>query len=51
MCMIGRKFLKEWQVKDKITESIFTQFAFNHLRMTQTQKLITGRVLKIQKWI
>ena len=23
MYMIGEKFLKEWQVKDKITESIF----------------------------
>ena len=34
MCMIGEKFIKEWQVKDKITGSIFSQFAFNHLQMT-----------------
>ena len=27
--MIGEKFLKERQVKDKVTESIFSQFAFN----------------------
>ena len=51
MCIIGGKFLKEWQVTDKIIESIFSQFAFNHLRMTQTQKIITFRVLKIHKWI
>ena len=37
MCTIGGKFLKEWQVTDKIIESIFSQFAFNHLQMTQTQ--------------
>ena len=47
----GGKFLKEWQVKDKITESIFSQISFNHLQMTQTQQLITRRVLKIHKWI
>ena len=46
MCMSGEKFLKEWQVTDKIIESIFSQFAFNHLWMTQTQKIITHRVLK-----
>ena len=51
MCMIGEKFLKEWQVKDKITESIFSQFAFNHLQMTHTQKIITHSVSKIHKWI
>ena len=49
--MIGGKFLKEWQVKDKIIESILFQFAFNHLWLTQTQKIITHRVLKIHKWI
>ena len=49
--MIGEKFLKERQVKDKSTESIFSQFAFNHLQMTQTQKRITHRVSKIHKWI
>ena len=51
MCMIEGNFLMEWQAKDKITESIFSQFAFNHLQMTQTQKLITCRVSKIDKWI
>ena len=38
-------------MKDKITKSIFSQFAFNHLQMTQTQKIITHRVSKIHKWI
>ena len=42
MCMIGGKFLKEWQVTDKIIESIFSQFAFNHLQMTQTQEIINS---------
>ena len=36
---------------DKIIESIFSQFAFNHLQMTQTQEIITHRVSKIHKWI
>ena len=44
--MIGGKFLK-----NKIIESIFSQFAFNHLQMTQTQKIITCRVSKIHEWI
>ena len=51
MCMIGGEFLKEWQVADKIIESILSQFAFNHLWMTQAQKIITCRVSKINKWI
>ena len=49
--MIGEKFLKERQVKDKIIESILSQFAFNHLPMIQTKKIITHRVSKIHKWI
>ena len=49
--MMGEKFLKEWQVTDKIIESIISQFAFNHLQMTQTQKIIICRVLKIHEWI
>ena len=75
--MSGGKFLKEWQVRDKIKEWFFfpihiqpckkwlkndkwqikllsqflSQFAFNHLQMTQTQKIITCRVSKIHKWI
>ena len=31
---------------DKIIESILSQFVFNHLRMTQTQKIIIHRVSK-----
>ena len=42
MCIIGGKFIKEWQVKDKIIESILSQFAFNHLQMTQTQEIINS---------
>ena len=34
--MSGGKFLKEWQVKDKIIESFFLQFIFYILQMTQT---------------
>ena len=45
------KFLKEWQVTDKIIEWIFFQLTFSLLQMTQTQKIITHRVLKIQEWI
>ena len=43
------KVLKEWQVKDKIIESIFSQFAFNHLQMTQTQKIINSCGLEISQ--
>ena len=35
----------------KIIESILSQFAFNHLQMTQTQEIINHRGLKIQEWI
>ena len=49
--MSGRKFLKEWQVTDKIIESIFFQYIFNLLQMNQTQKILTPRVLKIHKWM
>ena len=44
------KFLKPWQVTDKIIEWIFSQFTFNILWVTLTQKIITRRVLKIHKW-
>ena len=44
--MCGGTFLKPWQVTDKIIESIFSQFTFNHLWMTQTQEIITHRVQK-----
>ena len=51
MCMSGGKFVKEWQVRNKITGWIFFQFTFNLLWMTQTQEIITHRVLKIHEWI
>ena len=51
LCMSGGKFLKEWQVTDKIIEWIFFQFTFNLLQMTQTQRIISCWVLKIHKWI
>ena len=47
----GRKFLKEWQVTDKIIESFFFQYTFNLLQMTQTQKRLTPSVLRIHKWM
>ena len=49
--MSGGKFLKEWQVTDKIIEWIFYQFTFNLLQMTQTQEIINHMVSKIHKWI
>ena len=50
--MSGGKFLKEWQVTDKIIEWIVFQFTFNLLQMTQTQKNNNlYRVSKIHKWI
>ena len=50
MCMSGGKFLKSWQVTDKIIEWIFMQFTFTILWVTLTQKIITDRVSKIHKW-
>ena len=41
MCMSRGKFLKPWQVTDKIIEWIFIQFTFNILQVTLTQKIIT----------
>ena len=51
MCLSGGKFLKEWQVTDKIIEWIVFQFTFNLSWMTQTQEIINCRVSKIHKWI
>ena len=45
------KFLKPWQVRDKIIEWIFSQFTFNILWVTLTQKIITHRVSKIHEWL
>ena len=47
----GAKFLKPWQVTDKIIEWIFSQFTFNILWVTLTEKIITDRVSKIHEWI
>ena len=41
------KFVKPWQVTDKIIEWILMQFTFNILWVTLTQKIITWRVSKI----
>ena len=40
------KVLKPWQVTDKIIEWIFSQFTFNILWVTLTQKIITHRFWK-----
>ena len=50
MCMSRGKFLKPWQVTDKIIEWIFSQFTFNILWVTLTQKIITHRLSKIHEW-
>ena len=44
------KFIKPWEVRDKIIEWIFMQVIINILWVILTQKLITRRVLKINKW-
>ena len=49
MCMSGGKFIKEWQVTDKIIESMFFQFTFNLLQMSQTQEIINCGVSKIHQ--
>ena len=38
-------------MRDKINECFFLQFIFYILWMTQTQEIITCRVLKIHEWI
>ena len=48
--MSGGKFLKPSQVTDKIIEWIFSQFTFNILWVTLTQKIITHRVSTIHDW-
>ena len=48
---VGQSFLSNDEVTDKIIEWIFFQITFNFLWMTQTQEIITHRVLKIYKWI
>ena len=49
--MIGGKFLKEWQVTDKVIESFFFTIHIFILQISQTQGIITCRVLKIHEWI
>ena len=46
----GESFSKPWEETDKIIEWIFSQFTFNILWVTLTQKIITHRVLKIHEW-
>ena len=48
---VGGKFLKPWQVRDKIIDWIFIQFIFNLLQMTETKEKMTCMVLKTQEWI
>ena len=50
MCMSRGKFIKPWQVTDKIIEWIFMEVIINILWVILTQKIITRRVLKIDKW-
>ena len=38
ICMSEGKFIKPWQVTDKIIECIFMHFKFNILQVTLTQK-------------
>ena len=47
MCMSGKSYLRndKWQIK--LLSEYFLQFIFNILQMTQTQKIINLRVLKI----
>ena len=40
--MSGGKFLSHDNVRDKIIESFFFQFIFNHLRMIRTQEKFTN---------
>ena len=44
------KFIKPWQVTDKIIEWIFMQVIINILWVILSEKIITHRVLKINKW-
>ena len=38
MCMIGEKFLKEWQMTDKVIESFFLQFIFLFYKWLKLKK-------------
>ena len=49
--MIGGKFLKEWQVIDKIIESNFFPIFIQPFTNDSNSKIITHRVSKIYKWI
>ena len=44
MCMNRGKFLKEWQVTDKIIEWIVFQFTFNHSQMDMRGCVWVGKV-------
>ena len=42
MCMSGGKFLKEWQMTDKIIEWNFFPIHIQPLQMTKTQEIINS---------
>ena len=45
------KFLRELHVTDKIIEGIFLVIFLKLLQMTQTQEIITLRLLKMYEWM
>ena len=51
MCMSGQKFLKEWQVTDKIIAGIFFQFTFHLFFKWLKLKNITHSASKIHECI
>ena len=48
---MGESFLRNEKSQIKLLSEFFSQFTFNILQVTLTQKIITCRVLKIHKWI
>ena len=48
---VGQSLLRNDKWEIKLLSWIVFQFTFNLLWMTQTQKIITCRILKIHKWI
>ena len=45
------KFIKEWQVTDKIIEQICLIYIQPFAWMTQTQEIINHRISKIHEWV
>ena len=50
MCVSERKFLKLWQVTDKIIEWIFHAIHIQHFMSDSNSKKITRKVSKIHEW-